>query len=156
MFQRTLLVSAFALAFLAGAAPEADEAGTRYQLEPAGAGAFLRLDRQTGATSVCRRKDGLWVCQAAADDRRALESEIDRLAVENGELKGAVRRLEELLGLPEADDKPSQRGSFNFSLKNFRLPSEKDVDRAMDYVEGMVRKFKERWRGLRDPDRRDL
>jgi hypothetical protein len=36
------------------------------------------------------------------------------------------------------------------------LPSEKDVDRAMDYVEGMLRKFKERWRGLRDPDRRDL
>lgn len=156
MFGRTLLVSVFALALPAGAAPQADEAGARYQLEPAGAGAFLRLDRQTGATSVCRRKEVSWVCQAAADDRRALESEIDRLAVENSELKGAVRRLEELLGLPEADDKPSQRGSFDFSFKNFRLPSEKDVDRAMDYVEGMLRKFKERWRGLRDPDRRDL
>jgi hypothetical protein len=150
------MISAFALAFLVGAAPEKDEAGARYQLEPAGAGAFLRLDRQTGATSICRRKDGALVCEAAADDRRALETEIDRLATENGELKGAVRRLEELLGLPEADDKPAKRGSFNFSLKNFRLPSEQDVDRAMDYVESMVRKFKERWRGLRDPDRRDL
>jgi len=140
MSRRTLLLSALALALLVGAAPETEQAGTRYQLTPAEGGTFLRLDTQTGATSVCRRKDGRWACEAAADDRRALETEIDRLATENTELKGAVKRLEELLGLPDADAKSTKRGSFMF-----RLPTEQEVDRAMDYVEGMVGKFKERW-----------
>ncbi len=125
MSRRTLLLSALALALLVGAAPETEQAGTRYQLTPAEGGTFLRLDTQTGATSVCRRKDGRWACEAAADDRRALETEIDRLATENTELKGAVKRLEELLGLPDADAKSTKRGSFKF-----RLPTEQEVDRA--------------------------
>jgi hypothetical protein len=156
MFRPAPLLSAIALLLLVGAAPDAERPGARYRLTPADGGAFLRLDTETGATSVCRRKDGGWACEAAADDRRALLGEIDRLAAENTELKSAVKRLEELLGLPDADTKSPKRGSFNLDLKDFRLPSERDVDRAMDYVEGMVRKFKERWRGLKDLDRRDL
>jgi hypothetical protein len=139
MSRRTLLLSAFALALLVGAAPETEQAGTRYQLTPAEGGTFLRLDTQTGATSVCRRKDGRWACEAAADDAGARDRD-DRLATENTELKGAVKRLEELLGLPDADAKSTKQGSFKL-----RLPTEQEVDRAMDYVEGMVGKFKERW-----------
>jgi hypothetical protein len=156
MSRPALLLSVFALLFLVGAAPEAERPGTRYRLTPADGGTFLRLDTETGATSVCRRTEGGWACETAADDRRALETEIDRLAAENTELKSAVKRLEGLLGLPDADAESPKRGSFGLDLKNFRLPSEHDVDRAMDYVEGMLRKFKERWRGLKDRDRRDL
>jgi hypothetical protein len=150
MFRPALLFSALALALLVGAAPDADQAGARYQMSPAEGGAFLRLDTQTGATSVCRRKDGRWVCEAAADDRRALETEIDRLATENTELKGAVKRLEDLLGLPDADSKSTKRGAFKL-----RLPTEQEVDRAMDYVEGIVGKLKERWQRHRDRDRQE-
>ena len=38
----------------------------------------------------------------------------------------------------------------------FKLPSEEDIDRAMDYVQRMMRKFKERMREFRDSDRRNL
>ena len=142
-----LLFSAIALALLVGAAPDADQAGGRYRMTPAEGGAFLRLDTQTGAMSVCQRKDGRWACEAVPDERRALETEIDRL-------KSEVRRLEELLALPDPgtpDGKRAQRSGPKLSL-----PSEEDIDRAMDYAQRMMRKFKERMREFRDSDRRNL
>jgi hypothetical protein len=116
-------------------------------MTPAEGGAFLRLDTQTGAMSVCQRKDGRWACEAVPDERRALETEIDRL-------KSEVKRLEELLALPDPgtpDGKRAQRSGPKLSL-----PSEEDIDRAMDYAQRMMRKFKERMREFRDSDRRNL
>ena len=151
-----ILWSAIALALLIGAAPDTDQAGGRYKMTPAEGGAFLRLDTQTGAMSVCQRKDGKWACEAVPDDRRALETEIERLASKNKELQGEVKRLEELLALPdpgnpEAKDKRALRSGPKFSL-----PSEEDIDRAMDYVQRMMRKFKDRMREFKDSDRRNL
>jgi hypothetical protein len=142
-----ILFSVIALAMLIGAAPDADQAGGRYRMTPAEGGAFLRLDTQTGAMSVCQRKDGRWTCEAVPDERRALETEIDRL-------KSEVKRLEELLALPDPgtpDGKRAQRSGPKLSL-----PSEEDIDRAMDYAQRMMRKFKERMREFRDSDRRNL
>ena len=142
-----ILFSAIALALLIGAAPDTDQAGGRYRMTPAEGGAFLRLDTQTGAMSVCQRKDGRWACEAVPDERRALETEIDRL-------KSEVRRLEELLALPDPgtpDGKRAQRSGPKLSL-----PSEEDIDRAMDYAQRMMRKFKDRMREFRDSDRRNL
>jgi hypothetical protein len=147
-----LLLSAVALALLIGATPDAaDQAGGRYRMTPAEGGAFLRLDTQTGAMSVCQRKDGKWACEALPDDRRALETEIERLSAE-------VKRLEGLLALPdpgnpEGKDKRAERGGPKLQLQ---LPSEADVDRAMDYVERMMRKFKDKLRDFKDSDRRNL
>jgi len=142
-----IVFSAIALALLIGAAPDADQAGGRYRMTPAEGGAFLRLDTQTGAMSVCQRKDGRWACEAVPDERRALETEIDRL-------KSEVKRLEDLLALPDPgtpDGKRAQRSGPKLSL-----PSEEDIDRAMDYAQRMMRKFKERMREFRDSDRRNL
>jgi hypothetical protein len=150
MFRPALLLSAVALLLLVGAAPQAEQPGDRYKLTPAADGTFLRLDTQTGATSVCRRKPGGWTCEAAADDRRALETEIDRLAKENTDLKSAVKRLEELLGLPDPDAKSTKKGGLRL-----RLPTEQEVDRAVDYVGGILHKLKERMRQLKDRDRWD-
>ena len=147
MHTSRILFSAIALALLIGAAPDADQAGGRYRMTPAEGGAFLRLDTQTGAMSVCQRKDGRWACEAVPDERRALETEIDRL-------KSEVKRLEELLALPDPgtpDGKRAQRSGPKLSL-----PSEEDLDRAMDYAQRMMRKFKERMREFRDSDRRNL
>jgi hypothetical protein len=151
-----LVFSAIALALLIGAAPDADQAGGRYRMTPAEGGAFLRLDTQTGATSVCQRKEGRWACEAIADDRRALETEIDRLAAKNRELQGEVRRLEELLALPDPGTPDGRDRRALRSGPKFTLPSEEDVDRAMDYAQRMMRKFKDRMREFRDSDRRNL
>ena len=154
-----ILISAIALALLVAAAPDTDlAAGGRYKITPAEGGAFLRLDTQTGAMSVCQRKDGKWACEAVPDDRRALQSEIERLAAENKELQGEVKRLEELLklpdpGSPDGKDKRAERSGPKFQLQ---LPSEADVDRAMDYVQRMMRKFKDRMREFKDSYRRNL
>ena len=138
-------MSTHALSALAVRARPAGRRGARHgsgrhplQADAGRGRAFLRLDTQTGAISICQRKDGRWACEAVPDDRRALETEIDRLATENSELKGAVRRLEELLALPDPEP-----GRTTSAAAKFRLPSEEDVDRAMDYVQRMMRKFKD-------------
>ena len=116
-------------------------------------GGFLRMDTLTGAVSLCQRTGGKWACEAVADDRRTLETEMERLGAENRQLNSTVKRLEEMLALPEADsgDRRADKGS------KFQLPSEEDVDRALGYMQRLMRKFKEKMRELdKDSDRRNL
>ena len=123
-------------------------------MSPAEGGSVLRLDTQTGAVSLCQRKSGTWVCEALADDRRALEGEIDRLTAETNELKSAVKRLEELIGRPDADGRSARADK---AKPKFQLPTEEDVDRAMTYIQRMMRKFRDKLRELEDDrDRRSL
>ena len=145
------IVALCAVLLLLGAAPDRPEAGGRYQMAPADGGGFMRLDTETGTMSICQRKDGQWACAAVPDDRRALQGEIARLEGENRELKGSVRRLEEELALPDAEGRRSRQAG-----PRFKLPSEEEVDRAMDTVERMMRKFRDRIRNFKDSDRRSL
>jgi hypothetical protein len=150
---RNLAVAAVALLLLSGAAPDAEDRTGRYVMTPV-EGGFLRLDSQTGAVSMCQRTTGRWSCEAVPDDRQAQQSDIERLAAENRELKSAVKRLEEMLNLPESEDgsRRADRGG-----PKLQLPSEQDVDRAMSYIQGMMRKFREKMRELEtDKDRRSL
>ena len=147
-----LLISVVALAVLVGAAPEAEERGGRFVMTPVGGG-FLRMDTHTGAVSMCQRTSGKWACEAVADDRRTLETELERLGAENRELSGTVRRLEEMLALPEGEGKNrrAEKGS------RLQLPSEEEVDRALGYMQRLMRKFKEKLRELdSDGERRNL
>jgi hypothetical protein len=98
---------------LAAAAAEAD-AG-RFQLEKSG-DHFVRLDRQTGAMSICQDKDGAPVCRMAADERAAYEDELDRLAkrVTALEQGGVIQRA---------------------------LPSDAEVDRSISIMERMMKSF---------------
>ena len=132
---------------LLGAAPDPEDAGARYKMMPGDGGAFLRLDTHTGAMSVCQRRDGRWSCEAMADDRQALAAEIARL-------QGEVKRLEELLALPDPEGRRADSGR-----PKFQVPSEEEIDRAMDTVQRMVRKFRDRWRDMKEDfksDRRSL
>jgi hypothetical protein len=128
----------------------------RYTMHPA-EGGFMRLDTETGSVSHCGRTDGQWSCQSLADDRRAFEAEIDRLAKENTELKGAVRRLEDLAGLGDPNSGPNagkdRRGEG--TLPKLQLPTEADVDRALTYVQRIFKKFKDKIREFEDMARKD-
>jgi hypothetical protein len=149
----SILLTAFvALMALSGAAPEEAERNGRFVMTPV-EGGFLRMDTHTGAVSMCQRTSGKWACEAVADDRRALETEVDRLGAENRELSDTVKRLEEMLALPDADgkDRRAEKGP------KFQLPSEEDVDRALGYMQRLMRKFKEKLRELdNDGERRSL
>jgi hypothetical protein len=136
----------------------AQPSGGRFTMHPVEGGA-LRLDTDTGQVSQCRpREGGQWLCQSLPDERAALEKEIERLNGENKELQSAVKRLEELAGLPpeprsrerhagKGNDKPEPGfGGMN------RLPTEQDVDQVMSYLRGMLKKFKEKLREFDDLD----
>lgn len=125
---RALLLSAF-LAFGSGVLPGAAFAldapastgaeapaaeNGRYSMTPTSDG-FLRLDTRTGAVSLCKVENGAARCRTAAEERTALESEIDRLARENE----ALRKKQDSAG----------------------LPTRKDFDRAMDYAEEFMRRM---------------
>ncbi len=128
-----LLIALTAGILVAGGALPALSAGTqagaapgRYTMTPTENG-FLRLDTQTGAVSLCMRKDGRWACESVADDAKLLRDEIARLARENEALR---RRLAELEG------RKSGRPGLT-------LPSEEEVDKALSLMERFLRKFKD-------------
>jgi hypothetical protein len=149
----SILLTAFvALTALSGAAPEEAERNGRFVMTPV-EGGFLRMDTQTGAVSMCLRTSGKWACEAVADDRRALQTELERLGSENRELSDTIKRLEDMLASPDGDgkDRRAEKGP------KLQLPSEEDVDRAFGYMERLMRKFKEKMRELdRDGERRSL
>ena len=95
------------------AAAEAD--ASRFQLEKSG-DHFVRLDRQTGAMSICQDRDGTLVCRMAADERAAYEDELDRLSERVSKLEqgGLVQRA---------------------------LPSDAEIDRSISIMERMMKSF---------------
>lgn len=118
----------------------------RFAMHPA-EGGMVRLDTETGAVSICKGPAGNWTCEAAADDRVAFEKEIARLGRENDELRSAVKRLEQMAGLPPetAPGKPADKAPYG-------LPGPEDVDRAMSYLNSMLKKFREKLRELEGID----
>ena len=143
---KTRLLAPAVLAVLAAlpASAQTRDVPGRYTMQPI-EGGFLRLDTQTGAVSTCRAGAGnLVLCQPAQEEQRGLSTEIERLRAENIELKAEIKRLQETAGLatpPPAVRPPAEK---------VQLPTEEDVDQALDYVERMFKKFRDRLRNLED------
>lgn len=111
----------------------------RFALEKTETG-FVRLDRQTGALTLCQEKDGALVCRMAADERAAYEEDLTRLEkrVDALERKVADSRL------PATADP---------------MPSDAEVERSIGIMErfmrsffGLVEEFKEKEEGA-SPDK---
>lgn len=116
---RTLvLASALALPFLAVSTAQAEEA-ERYRLEKSDTG-YVRMDTRTGEMSICEERAGQLVCKLAADERSALQDEVDRLRTDLKLLEERIAKLEKP-GLP--------------------LLSDEEFDRTMGYMEKFVRGF---------------
>lgn len=100
-------------------AQEADIA--RFALEKTDSG-FVRLDRKTGALTLCQEKGGDITCRMAADERAAYEEDLSRL-------EKRVEALEQKLvaGRPLASGEP--------------LPSEEEVERSIGIMERFMRSF---------------
>ena len=103
-------------------------------MSPAVGGGFVRLDTQSGQMSLCNRVNAEWKCEAMSDEGRGLTAEVDKLRAENKRLQEEVRRLDDLvMGM--------KSGPGNRKLE---LPSEEDVDRAMTYLQRMIKKFQDK------------
>ena len=120
-FFAILLASGAARAEAPAAEPPQSEAG-RFAMSPA-EGGLLRLDKQTGAVSFCTVEGGLSVCRIAAEEREALQAEIDRLSRENAQL-----RAERPGAAPEAAPRKG-------------LPGEEEFERALSFTERFFRRM---------------
>ncbi|MCJ8521661.1 hypothetical protein MUU54_23245 [Rhizobium tarimense] len=98
----------------------AQEAETqRFQLERTENG-LVRLDRQTGAVSLCQEANGTLSCRMAADERTAYEQELDLL-------EKRVSALEERLAEAQTGD----------------LPGEAEIEQSLSIMERFMRRFME-------------
>ncbi len=96
--------------------------GERFTLTPA-EGGYVRLNKETGALSYCSVKDGVAVCRLGAEERAALESEIERLRKENEALKARAEAAPVPPAAPNA------------------TPSEQEFERALSFTERFLRRI---------------
>jgi hypothetical protein len=132
------MLATIAVATSVSADPTPDRPG-RFSMSPVDGG-MMRLDTETGAIALCTRQGANWACESVkdgnsdADDRAKLEAE-------NRRLKERVKALEDLAAsLPPLD--PPANGEAPGGIT--KLPSEEDVDKALDYVERMFKKLRDR------------
>lgn len=152
MHSRALLMTGLALVVTTVAAGAADRPG-RFTMSPAEGGGFVRLDTETGAMTICRPERAELVCKPAVGNDLAGPDEAERLRKENLALKAEIRRLEELVLPAERgpDSKPANPGEAKPPV--FQLPTEQDIDRAMTYLERLLKRFQERMKDLEPKDK---
>ena len=134
-------------AALAGA-PEAENG--RYTLSTTADGA-LRLDTRTGAVSTCSNSGTGWACYAVPDERAAMDSEIGRLQVENEKLKAELAtreptvsgKIEEVLPKSDSLKKSEPKIAEGERKIEIPLPSDRDMDRMMLFLEKAWRRLME-------------
>ena len=116
-----LLAVATTPAFAADATPPVPG---RYTLSPSANG-YVRLDTQTGQVSECTGAATALACKSTPDERAAMQAEIDRL-------QSQVDALKTTAPLAAAEHTPPE----------INIPSDKDVDKAFNFMERMIKRFK--------------
>jgi hypothetical protein len=126
-----------------------DTENGRYALSPA-ADSVLRLDTRTGAVSTCNNYSTAgWACYAVPDERAALDAEIGRLQAENEKLKTQLAEREPVVtgkieeALPKSDSlkKAEPKVSDGERKIEIPLPSDRDMDRMMSFLEKAWRRL---------------
>lgn len=117
-----LLLAVTSLAPLRFAAPVLAQDGVAdsYTLEKSDSG-FVRLDRQTGAVTLCTEAEGTLTCRMGADERAAYDADLARL-------EKRVEALEQQL----ASGRPAASAP---------LPSDAEIDRSIGIMERFMRAF---------------
>jgi hypothetical protein len=119
-----------------------DTENGRYALSAVNDG-VIRLDTRTGAVSTCSNNGGGWACYAVPDERDALDSEIGRLQADNEKLKAQLAAREPTVTgkidepLPKTDSlkKPEPKIAEGERKIEIPLPSDRDMDRMMSFLE---------------------
>jgi hypothetical protein len=144
------VVSALGLAGAAAAAGQAmpDTENGRYALSTTPDG-VLRLDTRTGAVSTCGNSGAGWACYAVPDERAALDAEIGRLQADNERLKAELAsreptvpgKIEEPLPKSDSMKKGAPKAAEGERKIEIPLPSDRDMDRMMSFLERAWRRL---------------
>jgi hypothetical protein len=149
-----LSVAAAAVAILLGGVTAAlaqakpDTENGRYALSPIADG-VLRLDTRTGAVSTCSNSGVGWACYAVPDERAAFDAEIGRLQADNEKLKAQLAerdgtvtgKVEEALPKSDPLKKPEPKVAEGERKIEIPLPSDRDMDRMMAFLEKAWRRL---------------
>ena len=135
-------------AAFAQAMPDTDNG--RYALSQVADG-VIRLDTRTGMVSTCNNTGTGWACYAAPDERAALDAEIGRLQGDNEKLKAQLAAREPTVTgkidepLPKTDSlkKPEPKVADGERKIEIPLPSDRDMDRVMSFLEQAWRRLVE-------------
>ena len=134
-----------------------DNENGRYALSPIPDG-VIRLDTRSGAVSTCSNSGSGWACYVVPDERAAYDVEIGRLQAENEKSKAEEERLKAELAsrAPAAESKTDEALPKSDSLKKAEpkaaeserkieipLPSDRDMDRVMSFLEQAWRRLVE-------------
>ena len=127
-----------------------DRENGRYALSPVTDG-VIRLDTRTGDVSTCANTGNGWACYAVPDERAALDAEIGRLQADNEKLKAELAAREPVVTgkidepLPKADSlkKPEPKVAEGERKIEIPLPSDRDMDRVMSFLEQTWRRLVE-------------
>jgi hypothetical protein len=122
----------------------------RYALSPVPDG-VVRLDSRTGAVSTCTNSGAGWACYEVPDERAALDAEIGRLEADNEKLRAELAAREPAMtgkleeALPKADSlkKPEPKVTEGEHKIEIPLPSDRDMDRVMSFLEQAWRRLVE-------------
>jgi hypothetical protein len=155
----TVAVTALILGEMGGATAQSmtDGENGRYALSPVTDG-VIRLDTRTGAVSTCGNTSAGWACYAVPDERAALDAEIGRLQAENERSKTELEKLKAELAareptvsgkidepLPKTDSlkKADPKAAEGERKIEIPLPSDRDMDRVMSFLEQAWRRLVE-------------
>ena len=155
----TFAVAAVILGEMSGATAQSmpDGENGRYTLSPVADG-VIRLDTRTGAVSTCSNVSAGWACYAVPDERAALDAEIGRLQAENERSKTELEKLKAELAareptvsgkidepLPKTDSlkKAEPKAAEGERKIEIPLPSDRDMDRVMSFLEQAWRRLGE-------------
>ena len=133
-------------AAVAQSMPDSDNG--RYALSPVADG-VMRLDTRTGAVSTCTNTGTGWACYLVPDERAAFDAEIGRLQADNEKLKAELAAREPAVAgktdeaLPKADSlkKPEPKLAEGQNKIEIPLPSDRDMDRMMSFLEQAWRRL---------------
>ena len=125
-----------------------DTENGRYALSPIADG-VLRLDTRTGAVSTCNNSGAGWACYAVPDERAAFDTEIGRLQADNERLKAQLAerdgtvtgKVEEALPKSDPLKKPEPKVAEGERKIEIPLPSDRDMDRMMSFLEQAWRRL---------------
>jgi hypothetical protein len=134
-------IAASVLLSAAALAESADDGKGRYALTPVDGG-VLRLDKDTGAMALCTHKADQWICEPVQDRSKDDADQLAKLEAENKSLKDRVKVLEDSLAIAEGANKNDAPGEPPGG--RMQLPTEEEVDKALDYVERIFKKFRDR------------
>ena len=125
-----------------------DTENGRYVLSPVADG-VIRLDTRSGAVSTCSNNDNGWACYATPDERAALDAEIGRLQADNEKLKAELAardptvtgKIDEPLPKTDSLKKPEPKVADGERKIEIPLPSDRDMDRVMSFLERAWRRL---------------